>query len=86
MPTCAVHAEIIAAESPIKNVKVKAAVEMIEPLTLRLQNDLCLRRPEIMDASFAICLPASARRVLLLLHPIHFNSKPSRRSNMKTCW
>ena len=86
MPLCDVHARIIAAESPVKNVKVKAGVEMIEAPRRHLSNVLCLRRPEIMAGSYANCWPASARRGLLLSNPIHFNSKLSPRLNMKTFW
>ena len=73
MPPCDVHVQIIAAE-------------MIEAPMRHLPNVLCLRRPEIMAGSCANCLPALARRSLLLSNPIHFNSKLSPRLNMKTFW
>ena len=87
MPPCDVHAAISGAEGLNKSATItNMAVtgKTIADAIIRI--NLSPRLREIMDESCANFWRASAPPSLLLSSPIHFNSKPSRHSNSRTCW
>ena len=85
MPLCDVHVAIIGAED-LRNLSEAVARMINEARARNVPKRRCPPLREIMEESYGHCSPTSERPQPGLSNPIHFRSKRSQRSNMKTCW